>query len=191
MFDSIHGRLTLREPTRVVVDAGGLGYEVHVPLGTYESLPAVGAETTLLLHLVVREDDWKLFGFAEPEERTVFRALLRVSGVGPMIALGLLSGLRPDELSQAVSQSDIRTLTRVKGVGKKTAERIVLELKDVLKAGPGAHEPVPEEGAQADAVAALLALGFDPADAARRAAKAAAKRPGASVSEVVRAAIRG
>lgn len=195
MFDSIYGHLALREPTRVVVEAGGLGYEIHVPLGTYEALPAAGESARLLLHVVMRDDEWRLFGFGTKDERDVFRALLRVGGVGPMIALGLLSGLKPDELSQAVTAGDVRALTRVKGVGKKTAERIIVELKDVLKSGPGgeasASVPAVEEGPQADAVAALLALGFDPGDASRRVTKAASTHSGADVSALVRAAIRG
>src|SRR5687767_10623025 len=130
VYDSIQGRLTAREPARVVVEAGGLGYLLHVPLSTWEALPPVGEEVRLLLHLAVREDEWRLYGFATPGEREAFRGLLRVSGVGPAVSLGLLSGLGAEALVRAVGQGDARALTRVKGVGKKTAERIVLDLRE-------------------------------------------------------------
>ncbi len=178
-----------------MVEAGGLGYEVHVPLSTYEALPPQDAPCRLLLHLVVREDEWKLFGFATPGERDVFRALLRVTGVGPMIALGLLSGLKPREFQEAVAQGDVRTLTRVKGIGKKTAERIVVELRDVMAEGALPAGPAAEIGVSdttwKDAIAALEALGIDGQDARRRVEKAAAKAPDADVPELVRAALKG
>lgn len=195
MFDSIQGRLDLREPARCVVEAGGLGYEVHVPLSTYEALPPQDASVRLLLHLVVREDEWKLFGFVTAGERDVFRALLRVTGVGPMIGLGLLSGLKPREFQEAVSQGDVRALTRVKGIGKKTAERIVVELRDVMAEGPLPPAPAGAAGLSdetwRDAIAALESLGIDGADARRRVEKAAAKAPDAAVPDLVRAALKG
>lgn len=195
MFDSIQGRLDCREPARCVVEAGGIGYEIHVPLSTYEALPPKDTSVRLLLHLVVREDEWKLFGFATPGERDVFRALLRVNGVGPMIGLGLLSGLKPREFQDAVAQGDVRALTRVKGIGKKTAERIVVELRDVMAGGP--LPPGPSGTGDVadvtwrDAVAALEALGVDSADARRRVEKAAQNAPHAEVPDLVRAALKG
>lgn len=194
MFDSVSGRLEIKEPTRAVVVAGGVGLQIHVPLSTYEGLPARNEEARLLLHLVVRDEEWKLFGFLTEAERDVFRALLRVSGVGPMIALALLSGLPPKDLADAVSSGDVKVLTRVKGVGRKTAERIVVELRDVLavETGEGGVPTGPIESENVrDAVAALIALGMDPAEARRRAEKVAGKDDDASVTEVVRAALRG
>ena len=195
VFDSIHGRLMHSEPTRAVVLAAGIGYEVSVPLSTYETLPAPDGEVSLLLHLVVRETEWRLFGFATPGERDVFRALLRVNGVGPTMAIGLLSGFTPADLCAAVTQSDVRALTRVKGVGKKTAERIVVELRDVvakdLATGPGATPARDASGGlMEDAVRALEQLGLDPAEARRR-VEARATGADQSLSDLVRAALRG
>ncbi len=194
MFDSLHGTMRHRDPTRIVVDVGGLGYALSVSLSTFERLPAPGEAVDLLVHLIVREDEWRLFGFATEGERDVFRALLKVTGVGPMIALGLLSGLEPRELKDAVTSGDVRALTRVKGVGKKTAERIVVELRDVLAkggTGPGVGGVPLPEGPAGDAVAALVVLGMDPGDAHRRVASALGKTPDAAVSDLVRAALRG
>jgi Holliday junction DNA helicase RuvA len=191
VFDSIQGRLEQREPTRVVVENGGIGYEVHVPLSTYERLPVPNGDVRLLLHTVIREDEWRLFGFSTPGERNVFRALLRVSGVGPMTALGLLSGLAPQELANAVAQGDYRALTRVKGVGRKTAERIVVELRDTTwQDVPDARPTDGMSEERHDAVAALVALGVDPSDARRRVEKAAKAAGDLSVSELVRAALK-
>ena len=133
MYESIQGALVRRDPAVATVRTGGLAYQVHIPLSTYEALPAAGAEVTLLLHLVVREDEWRLYGFATDEERGIFRALTRVNGVGPVLALSMLSGFSPAEFRSAVAQEDVRGLTRAKGVGKKTAERIVVELRDLWK----------------------------------------------------------
>jgi holliday junction DNA helicase RuvA len=196
VFDSIQGRVASREPARVVIDAGGLGYLVHVPLATYDALPAVGGEARLLLHLVVREDEWRLYGFASAREREAFRDLLTVSGVGPASALLLLSGLGPDALTLAVAEADVRTLTRVKGVGKKTAERVLLELKDRWAASAvaaGARAPgVPAAGPGADAVKALEALGLERAEAEQR-VKRLLEGGGADLplAELVRRALKG
>ena len=182
----------LREPARCVVEAAGLGYEIHISLRTYERLPKAGDAARLLLHPVMRDDGWRLFGFAEDDERNVFRDLLRVNGVGPLMALSLLSGFRPAELAEAVSAGDVRSLTRVKGVGKKTAERILVELKDRWKdlpvgPVPGTPAPVPGEN---DAVRALEALGLDSAEARRRVGKVLAAEPDTPVADVVRRALR-
>jgi holliday junction DNA helicase RuvA len=169
MYESIRGRLTAKEPGFAVVEAGGLGYRVLVPLSTFERLPPSGSETFLRTHLVVREDDWRLFGFATEEERTLFRACLGVSGVGPATALALLSGMPARDLRAAVATGDVAALTRIKGIGKKTAERLVVDLKDALLAEQVASgEPPTSSGVPADAVAALVALGIDPAEAADR-----------------------
>jgi Holliday junction DNA helicase RuvA len=195
VFDSIHGRLRQSEPARAVITAAGIGYEISIPLSTYETLPPVDEDVSLLLHLVVRETEWRLFGFATPGERDVFRAVLRVNGVGPTMAISLLSGFAPADLCAAVTQSDVRALTRVKGVGKKTAERIVVELRDVVSkelvtgpvstpAGTAASDLVE------DAVRALQQLGLDPAEARRR-VEARASDADQSLSDLVRSALRG
>lgn len=192
VFDSIHGRVLVREPARVVVEAGGLGYLLHVPLGTFDALPAVGAEVRLLLHLVVREDEWRLYAFATAREREAFRDLLRVSGVGPALALVLLSGLGHDALLEAVRSGDVRALVRVKGVGKKTAERVVVELKERWAAGaeaPGVT--LAPQGVAGDAVRALVALGLEPAEAARRLEALGEAGRGMAVADLVRRALRG
>jgi Holliday junction DNA helicase RuvA len=195
MYDSVRGRLAAKDPAGCVVEAGGIGYAVLVPLSTYERLPATGAEVALKLHLAVREDDWRLFGFATDEERAVFRACLRVSGVGPVTALALLSGMPPRELKSAVAAGDVRALVKVKGVGKKTAERLVVELKDAF--GPSAFGAskaagvavAPEAGLFADAMKALIALGLDPEEAATR-VRAHWKGEGTPLSDLVRSALR-
>lgn len=193
MYESLHGRLVERDPASAVLEAGGIGYRVHIPLSTYEALPALGGETTLLLHLAVREDEWRLYGFHAAAERAVFQALLRVSGVGPVMALGLLSGFRPKELRAAVAGADVRALTRVKGVGKKTAERIVVELRDAWKDGDDDGSPFQAaEGPLGDAVRALESLGLDAAEARRRVEKHAAAAGGEiDTGELVRLALRG
>ena len=171
VFDSIRGLLLVRDVARCVIEAGGLGYAVAVPLSTFERLPAPGTETTLRLHLVVREDDWRLYGFATEDERALFRACLSVSGVGPMTALALLSSLGPRDLRAAVAAGDVRALTRVKGVGKKTAERLLVDLRDAVGAGAAAGPasgPSIASGPLADAAAALVSLGLEPAEAADR-----------------------
>lgn len=196
VFDSIQGRLTGLDPTRAVVEAGGIGYEIHVPLSTHEVLSKADGEVRLLVHLVVRENEWRLFGFLSVAERDVFRALLKVNGVGPLMALGLLSCLRPGEFRAAVTQGDIGVLKRVKGIGRKTAERIVIELRDVVSAEPGdelggEHAATPAAAtAVEDATRALVALGMDPTQARRR-VETHATDPETTVAELVRAALRG
>jgi Holliday junction DNA helicase RuvA len=194
VFESIQGRLSAKEPARVVVEAGGLGYLVSVPLSTYDALPAVGHDVRLLLHPVVREDEWRLYGFSTPREREVFRDLLRVSGVGPALSLSLLSGLGPEALVKAVREGDVRSLTNVRGVGRKTAERLVVDLKERWPAGAAGAAAAARsaEGPGADAVRALEALGLERAEAEQRVAKtlpAAGPLPG--VGEIVRRALRG
>ena len=195
MYEGIRGTLLRREPASAVVEAGGLAYLVQIPLSTYEALPAAGAEVSLRLHLAVRDDDWRLFGFGSEAERAVFRALLRVGGVGPVMALSLLSGFRPKEFQAAVAGGDLRALTRVKGVGKKTAERIVVELRDAwqdeagIVGGPGA----PAAGGPAeDAIRALQSLGLDPLEARKRVTQHAGEHPeAADASDLIRKALRG
>jgi Holliday junction DNA helicase RuvA len=192
MYESVRGRLLEKEPTRCVVEAGGFGYGIAVPISTFERLPKIGEEVSLRLHLVVPErgGEWRLFGFASVEERALFRRVLTVAGVGPATALALLSGMSARELRTAVVAGDVRALTRVKGVGKKTAERLVVELRDVLGAdGEAGTSGPPVAGPLADASAARVARGLDAAEADERLRRI----PGATglpVQELVRRALR-
>ena len=188
MIGRLHGTLLDKTPPQLLVDCGGVGYEVDVPMSTLYKLPALGQPVTLLTHLAVREDAHQLYGFATAAERDAFRALIRISGVGARIALALLSGLSVDELAQAVTAQDSARLTRVPGIGKKTAERLLLELKGKLGAdlgGSGAARPA--DDSQGDIAQALLALGYN-----EREAQAALKAlpPGIGVSEGIKLALK-
>jgi Holliday junction DNA helicase RuvA len=165
MIGRLSGRLVAKHPPQVLVDVQGVGYEVDVPMSTLYQLPATGAEVTLLTHLIVREDAHHLYGFATESERTVFRQLLRISGVGARTALAVLSGMSVAELQQAVSAQDSARLIKVPGIGKKTAERLLLELRDKLDLA-GVVIPAAGAGdAGNDIVNALLALGYNDREA--------------------------
>jgi len=160
----VQGVLTEKNPPQVVVVAHGVGYEIDVPMSTFYHLPRTGENVELLTHLVVREDAHLLYGFLTAGERTAFRQLLKVSGVGPKVALSVLSGLSVDDLALAIASQDAARLTKVPGVGKKTAERLVLELRDKLSplTVAGRAQPSPARG---DVVNALLALGYNDREA--------------------------
>ncbi|HWH73901.1 MAG TPA: Holliday junction branch migration protein RuvA [Methylibium sp.] len=174
-------------PPQLLIDVAGVGYEVDVPMSSFFNLPAVGERLVLLTHFVVREDAQLLFGFLTAGERETFRQLIRISGIGPRMALALLSGLSVAELAQAVTAQDASRLVKVPGIGKKTAERLLLELKGKLGADLGAPGAAPASDAQADIVQALVALGYSD-----REAQAAAKKlpPGAGVSEGIKLALK-
>ena len=191
---------TLREvwPTQVVVEVHGVGYEVLIPLSSYDRLPQPGQPVRLLTHLQVREDAHILFGFASPEERDLFRLLVtRVSGVGPKLALAVLSGIDVMRFKAAVVDSDIASISKISGLGKKTAERIVLELKDKLgvaaawEAASADQAPSVEARAANDAVLALIALGYRQVDAAKSVREVALKNKEAGTEELVRLALKG
>jgi Holliday junction DNA helicase RuvA len=160
----IRGTLLEKSPPQVLVEAGGVGYEIDVPMSTFYPLPALGAQVTLLTHLVVREDAHLLYGFLTAGERATFRQLVKISGVGPRTALAILSGLSVDELAQAVAAQQSGRLVKVPGIGKKTAERLLLELKGKLAPDLGTAT-APASDAQADIVQALVALGYSERDA--------------------------
>ena len=166
MIAALAGRLTEKAPSRVVVDGQGVGYEVHVPLSTFYELGDPGTEVALRIHTHVREDALALFGFASAIELQLFEHLISVSGIGPRLALTALSGIEPPELVRAVRQADVARLTGIPGVGKKTAERMVLELKDRLPAAEGADhssesaEVAESEDLHGDVLSALLNLGY-------------------------------
>jgi Holliday junction DNA helicase RuvA len=192
MISRIAGQLLAKTPPSILVDVNGVGYDIEVPMSTFYGLPEVGHPVVLLTHLVVREDAHLLYGFATQTERQAFRELIRVSGVGPRIGLAVLSGLSVDQLVKAISLQDAAPLTRVPGIGKKTAERLVLELKGRLAealpgalGAPGAASSQTDQ--QAEVLHALLALGYS-----EREALTAAKSIGeaASVSEAIRSALK-
>jgi Holliday junction DNA helicase RuvA len=165
MIGKLTGTLSDKNPPQVLVDCGGVGYEVHVPMSTFYNLPATGEKVSLLTHFVVREDAQILYGFASTVERAAFRELIKISGVGPRTALSVLSGMSVDELSQAVTLQEAGRLIKVPGIGKKTAERLLLELKGKL--GPDIGIPaITANDAQADILQALLALGYSDKEAA-------------------------
>ena len=191
MIGSLRGRIASKTPPQLTVDVGGLGYELEAPMSTFFHLPAVGEEVQLLTHLVVREDAHVLYGFATEDERRLFRSLIKVSGVGPRIALALLSGISVSAFAQCVLNEDIGALTRVPGVGRKTAERLIVEMRDRLaapEATPGAPVAAPAR-AEGEAYGALVALGYRPAEAARL---LKAVGPGThSTEELIRRALQG
>ena len=191
---------TLREvwPTQVVVEVHGVGYEVLIPLSSYDRLPQPGQPVRLLTHLQVREDAHILFGFASSEERDLFRLLVtRVSGVGPKLALAVLSGMDVMRFKAAVVDSDTASIAKISGLGKKTAERIVLELKDKLgvaaawEAASADKAPSAEARAANDAVLALIALGYRQVDAAKSVREVSVKNKEAGTEELVRLALKG
>ncbi|MBX3625998.1 MAG: Holliday junction branch migration protein RuvA [Rhizobacter sp.] len=165
MIGRLTGLLAEKNPPQLLVDVGGVGYEVDVPMSTFYNLPALGERVSLLTHFVVREDAQVLFGFLTAEERATFRQLVKISGIGPRTALSILSGLSVGELAQAVSLQESGRLIKVPGIGKKTAERLLLELKGKL--GPDLALPTSvANDAQADILQALVALGYSDREAA-------------------------
>ena len=168
MISQVFGRLTTRELDHVeIMTEGGVGYELAIPLSAYESLPKVGETATLHTHLVVREDGWQLFGFTTPYERRVFRRVLDAKGVGPALALGMLSALSAERLVRAIREKDIPTLQSVPRVGRKKAEQLVLDLADKLDGlgGEPVTGPRPEGAGADDAIRALVSLGYTLAEA--------------------------
>ena len=172
MIGRLTGSLARKEPPALLLDVNGVGYELEAPMSTFYDLPAVGEKVTLYTHLVVREDAHLLYGFSRESQRQLFRSLLKVNGVGPRVALAVLSGLAEQELILCLAHEDIARLTKVPGIGRKTAERLVMELRDKvdLTATPAgaAARPVnvPADPAQ-EAVSALVALGYKPVEANR------------------------
>jgi Holliday junction DNA helicase RuvA len=171
----------------VLVDVNGVGYELDVPMSSFYHLPGLGERTTLLTHFVVREDAQQLFGFLTHDERSTFRQLVRISGVGPRTALAILSGLSVAELAGAVSRQESGRLVKVPGIGKKTAERLLLELKGKLGPDLGTPAAAALDDAQADIVQALVALGYSEREAA---AALKALPPGVAVGEGIKLALK-
>ena len=198
MISFLHGKVVEALPTQVTLDVNGVGYDVLIPLSSFDRIPGPGSEVKLLTHLAVREDAHVLYGFMTSAEREMFRLLINtVSGIGPKIALNVLSGMNVMALRGAVANGDVKALSQISGVGRKTAERIVVELKDKIGA-PGAWEAASAERALSaadqkanDAVLALMALGFKQVDA-HEAVRAAMSLLGekATVEDLVRACLK-
>src|SRR5438128_1217582 len=197
MITLLDGRLVSALPTQAIVDVGGVGYEVFIPRSSYDKLPAVGQPIRILTHLVVREDAHVLYGFMTPPERDLFRLLVNnVSGIGPKLGLAVLSGMSVTHFKSAVVNSDVAALSKISGLGKKTAERIVLELKDKVgvaaawEAASATHAPSPEEEQANEAVLALIALGYKQVDAHRLVHDLQQKHRDKSAEELVRLALK-
>ncbi|MFK0345026.1 MULTISPECIES: Holliday junction branch migration protein RuvA [unclassified Pseudomonas] len=201
MIGRLRGTLAEKQPPHLIIDVNGVGYELEVPMTTLYRLPKVGEPVTVHTHLVVREDAHLLYGFAEKRERELFRELIRLNGVGPKLALALMSGLEVDELVRCVQAQDTSALVRVPGVGKKTAERLLVELKDRFKAwetSPAmfalvSDGPLPVASAstaEADAVSALVSLGYKPQEASKAIA-AIKDKAGLSSEELIRRSLKG
>lgn len=193
MIGFLRGKLVAKQPPVLLIDVNGVGYEIEAPMTTFYDLPETGAEITLHTHLVVREDAHTLFGFARLSDRALFRTLIKINGVGPRMALGILSGMSADAFARCIQDNDSAALTRVPGVGKKTAERLVVELRDRLGKGEGAVADMPSITASPanpveEAVSALIALGYKPPDASRMVRAIEAKDLG--VEEIIRRALQ-
>lgn len=194
MIGRLRGILVRKEPPVLVVDVGGVGYECEAPMTTFYDLPPLGENVILYTHLLVREDALALYGFARESQRRLFRELLKVSGVGPRMALAVLSGLSDEEFARCVQQQDVARLAEVPGIGRKTAERLIMEMRDKLPAisavagktetgDGGAADPVRE------AVSALIALGYKPNEASQMVRRV--KAEGLVTEEIIRQALKG
>jgi Holliday junction DNA helicase RuvA len=191
----LSGTVLEKHPNRVVVDVAGVGYDVQVPLSTFYGLGEPGAAIMLRVHTHVREDAIALYGFASPLEQDLFERLISISGIGPKLALAVLSGIDPGELVRAIRTQDVARLTRIPGVGKKTAERIGLELKDRLPAAAAPHGGRPDEPEggtlRDDLLSALANLGYQRAGAEKAVDAALKKTPDASFEQALRDVLRG
>jgi len=191
MIAYLNGVVRERHPARVVLEVHGVGYELQVPTRTFQQLPAPGAAAAVFVHTHVREDAIQLFGFAAAAERELFDRLIAVNGVGPKMGLAILSVLAPEDLARAVQSNDLARLTTIPGVGKKTAERLVMELRDKLPAAsPDAAAAVAITGAGEDVLSALVNLGYAPAPAAQAVQRALQKHPAAGFDQLFTACMK-
>ena len=195
MIGFLRGKLLAKHPPQLLVDVGGVGYEIEAPMSTFYGLPATGETVALFTHLVVREDAHILFGFGSEGERRLFRGLLKISGVGPKLALGILSGASVEDFLRTVEAEDVAMLTRIPGIGRKTAERVIIEMRDSVArlavpipgSDPGSVLAGPAS-AHGEAFSALVALGYKPPEITRL--LKAADEPGLSTTELIRRALR-
>lgn len=185
MIARLSGTLIERQPGRVVIDAHGVGYELLIPVSTFAQLPAAGAAVMLLVHTHVREDALQLFGFATSAEKLLFEKLIGVNGIGPRLAVALLGGLAAEELAAAIRNGDLARLTTIPGVGKKTAERLVVELRDKMPQALASSSPVPAlTGAAEDVLSALLNLGYPQPAASKAVQRALHAQPDAAFDQL-------
>lgn len=192
MISFLRGKLMVKAPPLLVLDVHGVGYEVEAPMTTFYDLPAVGTEIILHTHLVIREDAHSLFGFAHEADRTMFRSLIKVNGVGPKLALTILSGLSAEQFHRCIHDNDINSLIRLPGVGKKTAERLVIEMRDRLpQLEDSTSTPLMPiiVNAKQEAISALCSLGYKPLDASKMVQNIAAE--GKTCEEIIRMALQG
>ncbi len=199
MIGCLRGKLIEKQPPFLLLDVGGVGYEVQAPMTTFYQLPPLHSEVTLYTHLSIAENLHQLFGFIEQRDRALFRTLIKVNGVGPKMAIAIMSGMESDDFARHVRDDNTVALTKVPGVGKKTAERLVIELRDRLKdwtpvaAAVGETEALPltvAGDALTEAESALIALGYKPAEASKMVAQAARQQSGASSEVLIRLALR-
>ncbi|AVU35799.1 TPA: Holliday junction branch migration protein RuvA [Serratia marcescens] len=201
MIGRLRGNILEKQPPLVLLEANGVGYEVHMPMTCFYELPELGQEAIVFTHFVVREDAQLLYGFNDKQERALFRELIKVNGVGPKLALAILSGMSAQQFVSAVEREEITALVKLPGVGKKTAERLVVEMKDRFKglngdlfnssseiSLPSVADKAPDVDAEAEAVSALVALGYKPQEASRMVSKIA--KPGADCETLIRDALR-
>jgi len=200
MIGRLRGTLLEKQPPYLLLDVNGVGYEIQAPMTTFYRLPALGTDVILHTHLSITENLHQLFGFADQRDRTLFRTLIKVNGVGPKLAIAILSGMDADDIARCVRDNNIKALTKVPGIGAKTAERLVIELRDRLKNWdiPGndlqAHNEIQQIATDSDlyaeAESALIALGYKPVDATKMITTAARQKPEASREELIRLALR-
>ncbi|HEI8864756.1 Holliday junction branch migration protein RuvA [Serratia sp. AKBS12] len=201
MIGRLRGNILEKQPPLVLLEANGVGYEVHMPMTCFYELPELGQEAIVFTHFVVREDAQLLYGFNDKQERALFRELIKVNGVGPKLALAILSGMSAQQFVSAVEREEITALVKLPGVGKKTAERLVVEMKDRFKglngdlfnnsseiSLPASATQTQEVDAEAEAASALVALGYKPQEASRMVSKIA--KPGADCETLIRDALR-
>ena len=192
MIDSICGAIKCKSMTRVVIDCHGVGYELFIPFSTYESIGSVGDGVDLLAHLVHRDVSMELFGFATEQERSLFRSLISVSGIGPKIALAVLSGISPSRFASAILEGDCTVLTKISGIGNKTAQRTILELKDkiskLIQVIPQTEKPKSRIGNEA--VQALVALGYKELESSKAIAHILKESPDLTTEQLIKRVLR-
>ena len=188
MIGRLRGIIIEKQPPLVLIEVGGVGYEVHMPMTCFYELPEAGQEAIVFTHFVVREDAQLLYGFNNKQERTLFKELIKTNGVGPKLALAILSGMSAQQFVNAVEREEVGALVKLPGIGKKTAERLIVEMKDRFKGLHGDLFTPAADLAEQEAVAALVALGYKPQEASRMVSKIA--RPDASSETLIREALR-
>jgi holliday junction DNA helicase RuvA len=200
MIGRLRGNLIEKQPPYLLLDVNGVGYELQAPMTTFYRLPSIGAETILHTHLSITENLHQLFGFADQRDRSLFRTLIKVNGVGPKLAIAILSGMEADDIARCVRDNNIKALTKVPGIGTKTAERLVIELRDRLKnwdmpnsdvlSHNEIKQIVSDNDVYTEAESALISLGYKPVEAAKMISIASKQKPDAKSEELIRLALR-